>query len=394
MIKNRKKISTAELLFTIMFCMLYSYIFLETTTFNMPEWIKYLVYGFSFFLVMVKVSFFDKYSKINFFNMLIFSILTIVAAYFSRNYSLVILWIMVIGANNIDFEKIIRVFLIASVILLLGTLIASKYGLIMNFTYTRNGKIRNSFGANYPTDFGAHVLYIVLAYIYTLRGKLDIKRGLLVLLVGFFVIDQTDARLDAYLIIIVAIVFFIYNIAVNSIQGNSKLSIIAYIMAFSVPVAFVSSNLLTYVYTPFNNIMYKLNILFSARLVLGKQAFVRYPIKFFGQYIQQIGAGGYNGYMSSSLGNNYNYFFIDSSFVNMLLSYGILFSGYLVILISLRLVTKVKQGDYVLVLIFIFVTISSVVDQHFLEVAYNPFTLFIFSSMLYNKDVENEIREF
>ena len=82
--------------------------------------------------------------------------------------------VMLLGANNIAFEKILKVFLLVNVAVLVSAFVASRLDIIEDLVYVREfmGE-RNSFGVAYPTDFAAHIFFLLCAGYYVMRKKLQ-----------------------------------------------------------------------------------------------------------------------------------------------------------------------------------------------------------------------------
>ncbi len=72
--------------------------------------------------------------------------------------------LLALGASNISFDVIARLYLYISAFILSSAILASGLGVIPNYVYYSRGIAKNSFGIIYSTDFGAHVLFTVLVY--------------------------------------------------------------------------------------------------------------------------------------------------------------------------------------------------------------------------------------
>ena len=73
--------------------------------------------------------------------------------------------------------------------------------------------------------------------------------------------------------------------------------------------------------------------------------------------------------------NQARYFFIDSSFIRLLVVYGVVLS---IIVIGIMVIISVRaelRQSYLLPAIILLITLSSLIDQHLLEISFNPFLL-------------------
>ena len=125
-----------------------------------------------------------------------------------------------------------------------------------------------------------------------------------------------------------------------------------------------------------------LNDLLSTRLALGNNGLLAYGIKLFGQPLIPMNGWGGNrvNVFTDGLGVT-TYFFIDSSFLNMLISYGLLLTLVVIIGLTIFLFLRTKKNDYLLPMIFLAIAICSAFDQHFLEVTYNIFFLAVLAEL-------------
>ena len=137
------------------------------------------------------------------------------------------------------------------------------------------------------------------------------------------------------------------------------------------PYAFV---LLTYYFTFNRPWMARLDRVLSGRLTYGEEGFERYGITLFGRKVVEHGWGGAKG-LHMMKNNPFGYFYIDSSFVRLMIINGLIIgivAFAILILISIR---ETIRHNYVLPAIIFLVVLSSLIDQHLLEITYDPFLL-------------------
>ena len=121
----------------------------------------------------------------------------------------------------------------------------------------------------------------------------------------------------------------------------------------------------------------------SGRLTFGSMALQRYSVNLFGTKIKEHGYG--NNMKLFHQGIN-SYFFIDSSYMRLLIIFGLV---ALVVFIGISMFISIKNtlyGYYALPAILLIVAFSSVVEQHFMELTYNPFLLAFISTILLNRE--------
>ena len=114
----------------------------------------------------------------------------------------------------------------------------------------------------------------------------------------------------------------------------------------------------------------------SNRLWMGKRALNDYGISAFGKYVLEKGYGG-----SVELPDDY--FFIDSSFISMGVKYGLFFLLVNIVMFSGKIYRFVVEKKILIIIVMSMITIQSIMEHHYIQYWYNPFTITIFASMSY-----------
>ncbi len=251
---------------------------------------------------------------------------------------------------NVDMKVVLKTYVIVAGILVLSVFLLSLLGEVPNLQYSREGVIRNSFGFIYPTDFASHCFYIFLAFSYLLKDKFIWIRSLIGVLLSFFIIKYCDARLNALSIILATIIFIFFYF--NEDRGS-----------------------------PF---LVSINKLVTGRLALGKNAFNTFGVHLFGtRDVLFKGSGG-----KTEAVIDYNY--VDSSYVQMLFTYGVI---PLVLLICLYVVIsreQYKQGQYLYVVILSLVALNCMIEAFWFVPTYNIFMFLLLTKNTFvNKSLNN-----
>lgn len=330
-------------------------------------------------LVLLKIFLFDdldlKWLAID----AIVLILLLITWRTSKEFSLFSMGIFVLGARNVDFKRIIKIYFYVGMLLLAFVVISAMGGLIRNLVYRRDmtNIVRQSFGIAYPTDFAAHVLYLILAYAYLKFGKIKWYDYAVFLVAAVFLVKFSDARLSAYAIILSIPVLWIGQRA----QTDHLLS--RFIASFYWTVPILSAYLViiaSYFFTPSNKILTKVNNASSGRLFLGHKAISEYGFSMFGKQIIEHGWGGANG-LKMSQNAPANYFFVDSSFLRMTILYGIIMA--IIILLAMTKISweSFQKGSFALASIIVIVSMSAMVEQRLLDLAYDPFLIALLANV-------------
>ena len=280
---------------------------------------------------------------------------------------------------NVDMKVVLRNYVVVAGILVVGVFLLSLVGMVPNLQYNRAGVIRNSFGFIYPTDFASHCFYLFLAISYLLKDKFIWTRSLFGVLLSAFIIKYCDARLNA-LSILLATVIFIYFYYSN----GKKLKIFA-LLPYS---AVVFASVVTYFSYKFswsNPFLVSINKLITGRLALGRNAFDTFGVHLFGtRNVQFIGSGGKT---EAVIGYNY----VDSSYVQMLFTYGIVPVILLIIIYVVASRKQYKEGQYLLVAILSLIAFNCMIEAFWFVPTYNIFMFLLFTTNTFSKKESNDI---
>lgn len=277
---------------------------------------------------------------------------------------------LIAGANDIDYRKILKVYLIVEIPTTICTMIAGYTGVITDLVYHRGEQVRMSFGFVYPTDFAAGIIFMVTAW--GVLGQVRctwIEIGLMIISVVLFekYCDVRNSEIVMMILIICVVYLKIRNKLAAKKGKEYTPSLLLKILCLVAPYGLAGFMILvSRFYRPDIEWMAKLNTLFSTRLSLGKEVFDRYDIQIWGQDIPMRGNGGSTEVVA-------DYFFIDSSYVNILMRLGLV-AFILVMLIISIIMIKSLNHPYMLMAMAI-VCIHSVMEHHMFEVYYDVFLM-------------------
>ena len=314
---------------------------------------------------------------------LILSILLLlsgVLVYFQTNrLNFLVYSMLLVLLVNVDMKVVLRNYVVVAGILVVGVFLLSLVGMVPNLQYNRAGVIRNSFGFIYPTDFASHCFYLFLAISYLLKDKFIWTRSLFGVLLSAFIIKYCDARLNA-LSILLATVIFIYFYYSN----GKKLKIFA-LLPYSAVVFASVVTYLSYKFSWSDPFLVSINKLITGRLGLGRNAFDTFGVHLFGtRNVQFIGSGGKT---ESVIGYNY----VDSSYVQMLFTYGIVPVVLFIIIYVVASKQQYKDGQYLLVAILSLIAFNCMIEAFWFVPTYNIFMFLLFTTNTFSKKELNDI---
>ena len=279
---------------------------------------------------------------------------------------------MILAAKDLDFKQILKVFIYIEVFMLLFSDFSVYMGWILEVVNMRTGNagIRLSLGSVYPTDLAARIFYISLAYVTLKKFKLKLPEYISLLAICAFIYFVTDTKVDTLLILLLIVVSAFYNMVMKLLYriGANTITLVA---GAVVGIEIV----LTYLYTANSRIFNIMDHILSGRLKYGHMAFKDYNVTMFGQFIKEYANGGIHK-------EKFNYFFIDVSYLRVLMFGGIVAFVALVIMLIYLVNKFIHDKTICLLLALLFAALSSLIDQHLMELSYN----IIFIAMLTNND--------
>ena len=314
---------------------------------------------------------------------LILSILLLlsgVLVYFQTNrLNFLVYSMLLVLLVNVDMKVVLRNYVVVAGILVVGVFLLSLIGMIPNLQYNRAGVIRNSFGFIYPTDFASHCFYLFLAISYLLKDKFIWTRSLFGVLLSAFIIKYCDARLNALSILLATVIFIYFYYS-----KEKKLKIFA-LFPYSAVVFASIVTYLSYKFSWSNPFLVSVNKLITGRLALGRNAFDTFGVHLFGtRNVQFIGSGGKT---ESVIGYNY----VDSSYVQMLFTYGIVPVVLLIIIYVVASRKQYKDGQYLLVAILSLIAFNCMIEAFWFVPTYNIFMFLLFTTNTFSKKESNDI---
>lgn len=283
-------------------------------------------------------------------------------------------YIMILGAFNVDYRKIVKLTIIEVAIGLLITFISAKMGTIIGLTYDRNNgsyNLRYALGTIYPSDLAARIFYMSTFYVMYRKFRLSIPEYLSLLLLTVWTYLVTITKLDTILMMLLIITAVFYSKIVGILE---KITYKAMIYAELVAVAAIC--LLSYFYTDSNPILRAINNIITGRLYFAREAFNRYNVTLYGQNVLQNGSGGIHH-------GSFDYFYIDCSYIRLLMMSGLVSFVIVIGLLAYLTYYFVKNKFYPLLIALFLVFLSSFIDQHLLEISYNILLLSLFANCSY-----------
>lgn len=280
--------------------------------------------------------------------------------------------LLILGAKDVRYKSILKLYIIVKTPLMMFTIVGSQIGLLQNLIYNQNGRIRESFGFIYPTDFAAQVFFLFTAWVFLRQLHISFWELMIMGVIALFLKNKCDPRCSViciFLIIICTILLKILNRREN-IQNKLLDIVIKIVPPICIIVPVIASGFMIFTsrfYSPDNPYQSFLNDITTQRLKLGKKIFDYYDVQLFGQYIEMHGNGG-------TTEKPIDYTFIDCSYINILMRFGI--GVFILILILLMILMWQNYSNLLLLMLLTVICVHSMMEHHLFEIHYN-FTLLL-----------------
>lgn len=279
--------------------------------------------------------------------------------------------VMIIGAKGISFRRILQVYVWVKGILMAATIICALTGMIENLVYQWEGRnTRIAFGFGYPTDFAAHLFFLMLCYFYLRNEKLKYIEIICSGLFGVFVYAACEARWNTVCFLGTMCVFLFHKtwadrckkkgISYQMPDWFAKILAIVPVICAAFMIGF------SMIYNSGNRFLEFLNKLTSLRLSYGKKGIDVYGFTLWGQQVSMHGNGG-------TIHENLYGFFLDSSYLSILLQYGLVVLSVVLFIWVCITFDALKRKDWILLWIVAIISVQCMIEHHMMEAAFNPF---------------------
>ena len=376
-------VKAGDAAYFLAFFLLFTCDFYNTTTFkgllNISLFLN-VVRIFSALLIFTKCVCVDRYS-IKQLSMIALLVGFAGISVFSSNTATLLDFILLaVGCRGVDDKKIVKTYFILGTFYLLIAIACSISGFIVNYSTIRAnmGTVRYSFGIIYSTDFAAHVFFLILAYHYIRNCKIKLLDVIVHILIVVFLDRHCDARLSEAMILLSLALSFLYDYRRKIYQSR----LFAFTVHWATLICGIFSVVITNLYSDSSPTWIALDeLLFSNRLKIGRKVIDMYGFTLFGQFIKMQGMG-YKVYdYDTTIGITY----IDSSYLQLIMIYGIIFFVIMMIAYTYCSKSVLLDGNLKLSIIIVLIAVSSIINQYLINIAYNPFIIIFGAYLLSNR---------
>lgn len=356
--------------------------FLIETTFTetlSDHWLRLFSY-LALPLLLFKIYVIDKWSKKQLLVITIILILSLVIWRTTQDVQFIVITPFIFAAKNVSFRDIMSWYLYLGATLMLTVVIFALLHIIPNLIYYSSQRpTRYSLGMNYPSIIAAHYFYFALAYCYLKFGKLHLQDYLMIFVGDLICMLLTNTRLDfiATLVLIPAM-----GLAQRAFKGHKWSRIFVSFWWMAVPITAAITIFSSYFYNSSNHIIRKVNSLVSGRLILGHEAFNKYAINLFGRTIIEHTYTGEKGLKLANGVNptNVNYFYIDSSYIRMVLLWGFIATVLILLGFTYIAFRSTYRHLFVLSALILVASLNFMFEPNIIKIIYDPLLLALFAN--------------
>lgn len=363
-----------EITYLIIYGAVFTFEFLNTTMFEIkwPPRFAFLFMGAIALYTIAKFIWHNTYTKKETIWAGIILFAFIMPAVLTEYRFLWCVGFLIVAAKDVEFDKILKVYLTLGITIMLAAFVASQCGWIENLQYTvwREQQVvyRESFGSVYPTDFAAHIFYLAIAGICMSENRITWGKIVNFVVLGIIVLDKCGARTSAVCLLLIAVLL----IAVKYLKGKIKIDVVYHMLNLSTLVLAGLFLSLVHIYDTSKEWIVKLDAMLSSRLAISNKAISLYDYKLFGQNILEVGLGRQEEPRP-------DYFFLDSSYIRVALLYGVVLLSVVLIVFWLAGQKAIINKRIIIVISIMVIAIHSFMEHHILEIAYNPILCFVFA---------------
>lgn len=323
--------------------------------------LRYGSYGIAICSILMKI--FEKNKLIG--SIVVFAVLAL-SFLGSGNKTMLLYIFLLVGAYGLNSRRVIGVSFLTRACLLLLIVGGSQIGLVENYVFTPEMRERHGLGFTWTTTSAVLFFFLMLQWIYIRKKKLTYTELILIEGIQFVLYQLTDSRMVFYLGTIFVGIIGLAKILDFEWKFTKKIKWLFMLTPIGICVIAIAIHAF---YDSSNPIWVKLNDFLSNRLQLGKSAFEEYGVSLFGNKIEWV------GHSVVETDRVYNY--VDCSYVQLLLEYGVLFLIMVIVIYTVMMYYAIRSEQYETLWIMFFILGFSITEPRLMNLVFNPFPILI-----------------
>ena len=282
-----------------------------------------------------------------------------------------VLCVLIVGMTGRSFKVLVSIALAIGSAMMAVTFAASQLGIITDLVY-KGG--RHSFGIIYCTDCAAHILFLMVMYVFLRLDSLNIVEYAALILVCAIMM-MTKAQSDIMCGFLLMGGILLYRLT-RRWHRKKPVRIIASIMSFSFLICTIAIFAVTLGFNRNDKeLRQKIPYTLTRRLEMNQEALRDHPFSLFGSQIEEHGFGG----RTENLPGWDKYFFIDCSYIRLFVIGGFLLFIMILLIMTYTELRCFAYRSYGFLFLLVVVSIACLLEHHLMEYYYNVFPLMAFS---------------
>lgn len=374
--KSKNNINIYNVLFDIAYILLLISVFCTKVVFlnNYLSSIKLVSLLLFLYVCLIQSK---KYKRKTLMTIVLILFLNAITLYFSKETSLITLFLIVFASKNIEINKFIKKDIIFKILIIVFLFILSQFGLTNEHIFYRNGIQRFSFGFAHPNALGQIIASVIMEYIYIKQKKYNLIEIITFILLVLFIYYFPNSRTSLTLVFIV-LFYKLFNKRIDEILNKKYIS---FIICNSWIIFTTISILIGILYIKKSNIGFFLDNLLNTRVRWIAYFLENYQMKLFGNKLTLISSETAAFYNIKSV-------ILDNAYVRFLLQYGILQFTMISILINKMFKNAYMQKNTMLVVILLLFMFKGV-SEHTIYIFTSNIFLIYLKEMIFIEQDEN-----
>ena len=289
-------------------------------------------------------------------------------------------FVLIVTAIGTNFRKCVKIFLSIQLTTFILYVSLSLLGLMGSGTVNEYGRMRSFLGYGWVNRASYSWFFICLEILYLRQLKVNLKIGIILGLVNYFVFCKTNTVFSMSMtfgVIGIGLWNYYFSKLRKKRQRKIKYETLAKVAIVFFMLTLIIGIVLPIVYDPSNPVMNQFNRMVTGRLELGKTAIARYGLHLGGNKLQWVGAST----LMFGLSDGSEYFYVDNGFLQLALEFGLLFTAFVIYLYLASINKACKLKNTSLVIIMMILGLLFVFEPYTIDFAFNPFILYFFSTI-------------
>ncbi len=281
---------------------------------------------------------------------------------------ILVIFLLIVAANEIDGKRIISFFTILNILLFTITIVGALSGILEN--QIEVGRNREYLGFNWTTTSVMLFTYFIFYYIVLKKGNITVLSFSIISLINIWLFIKTNTRFAFLISMSVLFVFFVISEFLKYLIDKKGLKVFLIFLPW---LLFSFILVISIKYNENSMVMSQINSILSNRLQQCKTAFLNYDILPFGQPINWV--------MTMDATKDLQANYVDTAYLQFLLCYGYITIIMLLALCSYLLYRVYNKKIYSLVFVFAAILVFGLTERQLFWIEYDSFLLLLFANL-------------